>query len=173
MGLLSRLLGKAGEELVKNVVDKAVSEAGRAVNTAVNGQGSAAPAPQAARESWDAVPEGPSGFSWGPTMPAEENQFNSGLGYAAYFEGIFRAEFADYTLLREERTGGKSTVFTFVRDGRKALVVELLSQSSDAQKLRRDCAVDCIPYLRYYYDHEGWWNTRAYVVSRTRAALGA
>ena len=54
-----------------------------------------------------------------------------------------------------------------------ALVVELLSQGSDAYRLRKQCRADGIAYLRYYYDHEGWWNTKAYVIECTRGALGA
>ena len=49
--------------------------------------------------------------------------------------------------------------------------IAMLGQSSAAYKIRRDCLRQGIPYLRYYYDHEGWWNTRAYVTQRTRAAL--
>ena len=29
-----------------------------------------------------------------------------------------------------------------------------------------------IPYIRFYYDHEGWWNTKSYVIRRTSEALG-
>ena len=58
-----------------------------------------------------------------------------------------------------------------VRDQKTALIVELLPQRSSVYKLRRDCATMGIPYLRYYYDHEGWWNTYSYVTERTRAAL--
>ena len=28
-----------------------------------------------------------------------------------------------------------------------------------------------LPYLRFYFDHEGWWNTRAYVTKRVAEAL--
>ena len=63
------------------------------------------------------------------------------------------------------------TVFTFWDGTKKALVVELMPQSSSAQKQRKVCAAEGTPYLRYYYDHDGWWNTRSYVVRRTHAAL--
>ncbi len=176
MGLFSNLLKKAGSDLIKDVVksaEKAVSgSVNNAVNNAVNGGRPQGTRPvQSAQSTWQPVEEEPSGFSWGPTMPAEENQFNSGLPYAEYFERIFRTEFADCQLTREAR-GPRSTVFTFYRGGQTALVVELLSKSSDAKKLRKDCRAAGIPYLRYYYDYEGWWNTRAYVVTLTRAALG-
>ena len=172
MGLFSNLLKKAGSDLLKDVVKSAEKAVAGEVNKAVNGgrpQEASYPA-QPAQNYREPVEDGPSGFSWGPYMPAEENQFNSGLSPAAYFEGIFRTEFADCTL--EKLTRGKVTIFTFYRGGQKALVVELLSQSSSVYAMRKECARAGIPYLRYYYDHDGWWNTRAYVVSRTRSALG-
>ena len=113
-----------------------------------------------------------SGDSWGPEMPDEPNQFNYDGTYLEYFTEIFKTEFADYTI--ESRTGeGRNpvTVFTFWNGDEKALVVELMPQSSAARKQRNDCRRTGTPYLRYYYDHEGWWNTRPYVVRRTRAAL--
>lgn len=165
MSLLSKLLGKAGSELgldklVKTVTDAAHQAAG---NT---------PKPETHRpaEPRPAAPT-PLGRSWGETMPAEENQFNYNGTYDQYFEEIFRAEFPSYRLERQDVPGGRRVIFTFWDGARKALVVELLNQSSDSQKLRRDCRVTGVPYLRYYYDHEGWWNTRSYVVDRTRKAL--
>ena len=47
-----------------------------------------------------------------------------------------------------------------------------MSENSEANKLRSACRAQGLPYVRFYYDHDGWWNTRSYVVSRTRAALG-
>ena len=32
-------------------------------------------------------------------------------------------------------------------------------------------AKEGVPYLRFYKDHEGWWNARSYVVSRIEKAL--
>ena len=106
-------------------------------------------------------------------MPAEENQFNYHGTYLQYFEEIFRSEFAAYDVSRETVSDGKRHIFTFTSGGRKALVVELMPQSSASRKLRENCRRDGTPYLRYYYDHEGWWNTRSYVTERTRKALGA
>ncbi len=113
----------------------------------------------------------PSGFSWGEDMPDEPNQFNYQGSYQQYFEEIFRQVFSDYDV---QRTFGKYTnnpIYTFRKNGQTALVVELLSERSASKKLRNDCARSGIPYLRYYYDHDGWWNTRAYVTTRTRNAL--
>lgn len=112
-----------------------------------------------------------SGFSWGPVMPDEENQFNYNGTFDSYFENIYRAEFPDYRLEKENATGSKRVIFTFYDETRKALVVELMPQSSMSKKLRETCHASGIPYLRFYYDHEGWWNTRSYVITRTRNAL--
>ena len=111
----------------------------------------------------------PSGRSWGPVMPAEENQFNYRGDHIQYFEEIFRNEFPEYQL--EKVIEGKATVFTFYSGGVKALVVELLNSNSGRYRQREECRRSGIPYLRYYYDHEGWWNTRSYVIDRTRAAI--
>ena len=51
------------------------------------------------------------------------------------------------------------------------VVVPILPDSSETKKLRRECQAQGVPYLRFYYDHEGWWNTRSYVTRRTRDAL--
>lgn len=169
MSLLSKLLGKAGSELGLDKLVKAVTDA--ANQTAGNAGDAEKPKTYRPEEPRpDAVPT-PFGRSWGETMPAEENQFNYNGPYDRYFEEIFRAEFPSYRLERQDVPGGRRVIFTFWDGARKALVVELLNQSSDSQKLRRDCRVTGVPYLRYYYDHEGWWNTRSYVVDRTRKAL--
>ena len=115
---------------------------------------------------------GPSGFSWGEDMPNEPNQFNYPGAYWAYFEDIFRTEFPEYRVEKKDAYGdAKRIVYSFYDGTRKALVVELMGQSCAAKKTRADCLSQGIPYLRYYYNHEGWWNTRAYVIQRTRGAL--
>ena len=105
-------------------------------------------------------------------MPDEENQYNYPGNYADYFENIFRAEFPQYRLERIVNESWNAVIFTFRDGGREALVVELMSDRSSRQRLRRDCAARGVPYLRFYHNHAGWWNTRSYVVTRTRAALG-
>ena len=115
---------------------------------------------------------GPSGFSWGETMPNEPNQYNYNGSYWAYFEEIFRTEFPEYRVEIKDAYGDRKRIlYTFYDGARKALVVELMGRSCSAKKTRSDCRLQGIPYLRYYYDYDGWWNTRAYVIQRTRGAL--
>lgn len=104
-------------------------------------------------------------------MPAEENQFSFGGTYVQYFDTVFREAFPAYQITHTGGADGRSTVFTFSNGGTTALVVELKSERSSAQKLRRQCEETGTPYLRFYYDHHGWWNTRTYVTERTRRAL--
>ena len=113
----------------------------------------------------------PSGFSWGEDMPAEENQFNSGMKYYDYFEKIYREEFPDYVVTREMPRGDKYCLFTFSQGGRVALKVEVISQSCGVYKERSVCRMQGIGYTRFYHDHYGWWNTRSYVIERTRSAI--
>lgn len=118
------------------------------------------------------VEETPLGRSWGKKMPNEPNQFNYPGTYIQYFESIFHTEFAAYRVLRSENPrSSKVTIYTFYAGDRVALVVELASQSCCVYKLGMDCAKAGIPHLRFYYDHEGWWNARSYVVARISKAL--
>lgn len=169
MGLLSSLFGgktpdnpvfRALDELVDaaDAAKKANASAPQSVTNAQN-------APAAFTEEED----GPSGFSWGPKMPDEPNQYNYPGSYRDYFMSIYRSEFADYEITEE--IFGKATVLTFRKNGQVALIVELLSRTCGHQMRRRQCRQHNIPYLRYYYDYDGWWNTRAYVIQRTRNAL--
>ena len=165
MGFLSKLLGgEENEKMAMDLIKGLVS--GEATGNAAHRE----PA-QERSQLTDASTKatGPSGFSWGEEMPDEENQFNYNGPYYQYFEEIYRAEFSTYQLDCER--GPRSTVFRFFNGDRKALVVELLSCRSDVRKLRRDCSSEGIPYLRFYYDRDGWWNTRSYVITRTRKAL--
>ena len=114
----------------------------------------------------------PAGRSWGPDMPAEENQFNYPGTYLEYFEHIFREDFPSCAYQLSPGRSDKTTVCTFRQDGRHVLTVELLSETCNVRKVRQDCSDAGIPYLRFYYDHPGWWNTRSYVSGRIRAALG-
>ena len=200
MGLLSKLFGDSkarneamdmlkevanaaknfGEELEKNA--RKVSESGAQSNVDPFDVDARKNSAQQTASKPDAVPvspvkkstggEAPYGVSWGKHMPDEENQFSFGGSYTQYFEEIFREEFPMYQLEKESAAKGKAMIFTFMQGGRKALVVEILSENSGRKKVRSECAEQGVPYIRYYHDHEGWWNTRNYVVSRTRAALG-
>ena len=176
MGLLSKLFGNDGKNAEKAAKD---FFEGLFQQQNQNSSNSGESQPQnAGQQSWrdqapveDRKPAGPSGDSWGEEMPAEENQFNFNGTYTQYFEGIFRSEFASYRIEKETAGGSKRVIFTFFDGERKALVVEIMPSSSESKKLRSDCREQGIPYLRYYYDHEGWWNTRSYVVRRTSEAL--
>ena len=175
MGLLSKILGAAVDRKLEQTVKKAVNSA---VDAAVKNAGAPRPAsPGVSRDQFaarvrpaqTAPEEGPSGFSWGPVMPAEENQYNYPGNYADYFAHVFREDFPAYTVTREQ--ADRRTVFTFRSGPARALVVELLPESSETKKLRRECQAQGVPYLRFYYDHDGWWNTRSYVDDRVRKAL--
>ena len=180
MGLFSKIFNdekteKAAVDLLKGILksavdDKASEKAPSA--PAASAPAASAPAAPAAAPAEDRSDE-PSGFSWGPVMPDELNQYNYNGSYLAYFAEIFHDEFSEYTIKQEEGYGGisKSALFKFYKDEKLALVVELLPKSSEARKVREKCRAQGIPYLRYYIDYEGWWNTRAYVVKRTGDAL--
>ncbi len=112
-----------------------------------------------------------SGLSYGKKMPAEENQFSFGGTYVQYFEKVFKEEFPEYQIEHEDEPGLRASVFTFYNGGEKALVVEILSETSRRNTIRKECYSRNIPYLRFYHNHDGWWNTRSYVASRTKDAL--
>lgn len=180
MGLFSKLFGEDVEKKVGSVLSSFSSEnqngAGEVSSgTMINGKpvdGSGNPYSGTVingGQSRDSYGDEPSGRSWGPVMPAEENQFNFNGSHIEYFEGIFRSEFPQYSI--EKVIEGRATVFTFMDGGSKALVVELLNSSSGRTKLRDECRRTRVPYLRYYYDHHGWWNTKSYVIDRTRKAI--
>ena len=111
------------------------------------------------------------GLSWGPVMPAEENQFSYNGSYVDYFSHVFAADFPEYTVTASPAPRTRGTLFTFTQGGRIALQVEVLSEASNATRFRRECQLLGTPYLRFYYDHDGWWNTRSYVSGRVRSAL--
>ncbi len=180
MSLFSKLLGEAGSELLKkaaDAVEKATADGvlgalDTVAGTNLKEQAKAHDEQLQTGSHVEPIPaSGPSGFSWGPTMPDEENQFNFNGTYRQYFEMIFREDFPGYTVRQETAPNGRRVTYTLLNGGAVALVVEVLSQRCDVYKNRRDCARQGIPYLRFYYDHEGWWNTRAYVVQRIGNAL--
>ena len=177
MSLLSKLLGGKKptlSDVVELLQGKEQKPASRPAGTG------SAPSPhstgshfaQASRQ--ETGEETPIGRSWGERMPNEPNQYNYPGTYWDYFADIFNREFAAYRV--EVRKNPRSTAIRSYHfsnpDGAPALVVELLSQGCDANQLRRDCRRQGVPYLRFYYDHEGWWNARSYVVRRINEALG-
>lgn len=181
MGLFSNLFGSSGKD-IDNALNKMKNLAGDLIDDGqINDSKTqpaapaAAPATQynnSAQAQAQAYEEGPSGDSWGPNMPAEENQFNSGLKYQDYFTKVFTEAFPSYQIDKEDVRDGRAMLFTFSQGGVKKLVVEVISQSSSPYKVRNDCKNQGIAYLRYYYDYDGWWNTKSYVTRRTSKALG-
>lgn len=164
MSLLSRLLGKKVEDAAKQILRGLPKEEPyRPAAPAQPVQNASAPAPYDEDE--------PSGFSWGKRMPNEPNQYNFNGSPREYFDQIYRAEFPDCRVEMEAPHDGCHTVFTFYRGDRTALVVELLSKGTVNTKRGVQCRRTGVPYLRFYYNHPGWWNTRAYVITRTRNAL--
>ena len=177
MGLLSKLFGgdQNAEKAAKDLLNGIIKNAHTNQSSSNNNTQSTQTAPNNNGASWDSLEatqsESSSGFSWGEKMPDEENQFNYKGTFTSYFENIFNTEFSGYRF-EKDNTHSRRIIYTFYDGTRKALVVELKSQSNAAYKLRNDCSAAGIPYLRFYYDHDGWWNTRSYVVSRMRSALG-
>ncbi|MBO4562285.1 MAG: hypothetical protein J5772_01595 [Clostridia bacterium] len=110
--------------------------------------------------------------SWYETVPEEECQYNYDGPYLDYFKKIFAEEFPEYKAPMKTINEWRRYQFTFLKDASEKLVVELMTEKSAANSLRRECLKAGIPYVRFYFDHEGWWNTRAYVVKRIKEALG-
>ena len=168
MSLLSKLLGGKKPSL-SDVVDLLQGKEQKPAPSQADNFASrpANPAPEALGEMT------PIGRSWGERMPNELNQYNYPGSFREYFEDIFRQEFAAFRVTRKANPlSDKTSIYTFYDGPRTVLVVEIMSSRGDFQKLRRDCQRQGIPYLRFYYDHEGWWNARSYVVNRINAALG-
>ncbi len=166
MSLLSKLFGGAKDE----VADMLKKEAARAVKEAakLGDTPRRAPEPTPAPRSFQAE----SGFSWGEDMPDEENQYNYPGTFVQYFDHVFHEEFPTLAVDHESLRGGRSVVCTLRDGGSKVLVVELMTEKSSANKVRSECRRAGVPYLRFYYDHDGWWNTRTYVATRCRSAMG-
>ncbi|HBI86055.1 MAG TPA: hypothetical protein DDX71_07220 [Ruminococcus sp.] len=169
MGLLKNLLG--GKPELEALADQ-IKETLHSVQLSPQDAGVFAEREYQRRQQ-TAENASPAYGTWGgDTPPAEENSFTYPGGYLPYFDMVFRTEFPEYDVQYTPGANSRITVFTFRRGGETALIVEIMNSACSAQKLRRDCARQGIPYLRYYYDHEGWWNTRSYVTERTRRALG-
>ena len=169
MGLFSKILGGSADksplDLLKNAAEAVLSEAKKAAENAKNQQTAPATAqPHYSRSE-------PQGESWGSVMPAEENQYNFGGTWLQYFATVFREDFPAYEVRQEPGRDAASPLFVFYQNDIKKLVVELKSERSSAQAIRRRCEAEGTPYLRFYYDHDGWWNVRTYVTGRVSGAL--
>lgn len=179
MGLFSNLFGNGGKEIddalkqMKNLAGDIIDDGQINDSQKQPVAQNSVPAPQhIVTPAQEFVDGGPSGDSWGPVMPSEENQFNSGLNYRDYFTKVFMENFSSYQIDKEDVRNGNAMLFTFSKDGAKKLVVEVISSRSNPYKVRNDCRSQGIAYLRYYYDYDGWWNTKSYVIRRTSKALG-
>lgn len=167
MGLFNKLFGEAA---------KAIGEmGGEAIRNAVSEAAGQRPQQDRPLPQWEqpqASYGGSSGLSWGRDMPSEENQFNYGGDYRAYFEHIFEE---DFPLMQVEKEippkYGNRTVYRLSQGGVLSLVIEILPETSATKKLRNECRANGTPYLRFYHNHDGWWNTRSYVTGRIRSAL--
>lgn len=175
MGLFDKLFGGNAQDAIKqakSLAQNVLNEAQAKVEAMQNQQTSSPSAQSTAAPAAPVRPRAASGDSWGDEMPAEENQYSFSGTYDQYFQSILRAEFPAYTILAEPndpyRRGMK---YTFKNGAQTALVVEVMTDRSVAKKLRNECEARGIPYVRFYHNHPGWWNTRSYVVKRVRAAL--
>ena len=168
MSLLSSIINKVKNEVAGKVAEAVVGEIlGDKPQT---GSQSTAYAPSVEHKS--APSELDEGCGYYDRIPAEECQYNYNGNYVDYFRMIFREDFAGYEAKYSELDIGRRSYFTLERNGRIELVVELMTEKSEANKLRNDCKETGTPYLRFYFDHFGWWNTRTYVRERVRGALG-
>ena len=169
MSFLSKLLNGKKPSL-SDVVDLLQGKEQKQTSRPVSQQ----PAYTAPRPSYQ-EPMGeptPLGRSWGERMPDEPNQFNYPGSYREYFEEIFREDFPELTFYREQNPkSSRASSYTFYRGAQKVLVIELVGQGCDVYLLRRNCEREGMPYLRFWYDHDGWWNARSYVVKRMREAM--
>ena len=178
MSLFSKILGgnnadKSPLDLLKNAAETVRNEAEKAAETAKKNfadNTAFREALQNAPSRQDPQPK-PYGHTWDRAMPEEENQYSFNGTYLQYFDKVFREDFPAYTVRQEPGRDERSPLFVFYQNGQKALVVELKSERSSAQAIRRQCEAEGTPYLRFYYDHDGWWNVRSYVTNRVRGAL--
>ncbi|MBQ6183104.1 MAG: hypothetical protein IJK33_04375 [Clostridia bacterium] len=166
MSLLSKLFGgdKNAEKEVKNLLNGLFGNAQTGQPTAAKPE-----TPASAPSTQPVQSNAPAG------IPAEENQYNYNGTYEQYFEHVFAEDFPAYRFEKSyiDDYGKHRVIYTFFSGAGKALVVELMTESSEAVKFRNDCIKAGVPYLRFYYDHEGWWNTRSYLVGRMRGVLNA
>lgn len=175
MGFFDNMISKLKDaaETVAKEAENAINAATAASNSANASNASAARPAQGTviPSSKPASPKPDYGCSWGPEMPDEENQFNFSGTYDQYFCSVYEEAFPAYRLTQESIRKGRATLISFWQEGRKALVVELMSDTSSADAIRVACRKEGVAYLRFYYNHPGWWNTKSYVIARTADAL--
>ena len=174
MSFLSKLFGgdKNAEKAAKDILNGLFAEANKNQNN--NQQQQKKEETKPAQEQQQQQTYDPELSEW-EQIPNEECQYNYSGSFEQYFENIFAADFPAY---RTEKSYvnkpdcKKRVAYTFYNGAAKVLVVELMSESCEAKKFREDVKRSGVSYLRFYYDHEGWWNKRSYVTSRIRAILG-
>ena len=131
--------------------------------------------------------------SIGDIVPDEPNQYNYKGEPKNFFLEVLTAAFPEYTVRMHDASyptrpswergpfgsyrqiPGKPVpayIFT-VQDGSEVkLAVELLSQASKNRKNNRKTFEEQhIPFTRFYYDVDGWWNTKSYIRERAYAAI--
>ena len=193
MGLFSDLLKKSVNEAAGKLADAAKTlEQQGAAETANKFAQAAKEALERQADAFGVKPERPSydapsapaapaagGESY-PTegdtvydhIPDEECQYNSGVPFLEYFSGIWASEFPGYAVEFSTICPERRYLYTFRQGGAVVLQIELMTEKSEANRFREECRRAGVRYVRFYFDHEGWWNTRSYVVSRVKAALG-
>ena len=176
MGLFDKLFADKNVESALNKMKEAAQELKDAADKLqFEKPAQQAQQPRPAAQPYAAPAPAPS-YSYGDSVyddvPAEENQYNFSGTYIQYFEKIFREDFGAYQFTAAPGTDERSPIYTFYRNGAKVLILELKSENSEAQRFRRAAEAEGVPYLRFYYDHEGWWNTRKYVTERIGKVLG-
>ncbi|MCR5639248.1 MAG: hypothetical protein K6F97_10505 [Lachnospiraceae bacterium] len=172
MGFLSSLfsgnvnLEKAAELLLSGAARMAKNAMNERV---INGNNSDAQAKVNANSysNEDVDDDVTSGFSWGENMPVDENQYNYNGTFMEYFEFVIKEEYPMYKLV----VNHDEKQFLLYDGTKPVLVVEILSECDNTNWLRNKCKYEGTPYCRFYYDHQGWWNTREYVKHRTHLAL--
>lgn len=172
MGLFNKLLDGLGVDpkKVEKVMGDIVDGAKNAVSEVKNAVADATAEGAENRASFSDDSE--SGDSWGDAMPAEPNQYNFNGNYIQYFENIFGTEFKAFRYDREDVRGTRRTVYTFYSAVQtKVLILELMPESASSGRIRKAAAAEGVPYLRFYFNHHGWWNTRSYVVRRMTDAI--
>ena len=168
MGLFSKLVGdnkeaKAALGFLKGVVEDAVGEAAKFA-------GEAKAPSETANQNGTADNRSAVGSRY-DSVPAEENQYNFSGTWMQYFEKVLNEDWSEYEIRQEEGSDRRCPLFVFYDGGKKALVIEMKTERSSAQRIKRQCAAEGVPYLRFYYDHEGWWNTRSYIRARISRTL--
>lgn len=171
MGFLSSLF--SGNVNLEKAAELLLSGAARMAKNAMNERvdsGNFGAQPKVNANSYsneDVDDDVTSGFSWGENMPVDENQYNYNGTFMEYFEFVIKEEYPMYKLV----VNHDEKQFLLYDGTKPVLAVEILSECDNTNWLRNKCKYEGTPYCRFYYDHQGWWNTREYVKHRTHLAL--